>query len=219
MAKCDIRPKFECQNRIFDPSSNFKIGFRIMSECDNRPKFECQSRISNVKMRYSARMSKNEKRKDNVQRLTKVVTRRLARQDGLTPEPKPVTPQPSAPCPEVLSHQVTARRVGPPPSSQTTAESYGDKPKATAPHTTGTTQLPRQGLPPVSRQGQQTRQSVRSRQQRSRYRRSVQQSQRTTTLRQVLSTNTEKLRTEGAMYPLNGKQHTISANNCLTAKP
>ena len=54
---------------------------------------------------------------DNVQRLTKVATRRLARQGGLTPEPKPATPQQSAPCPEVLSPQVTARRVGPPPTA------------------------------------------------------------------------------------------------------
>ena len=54
---------------------------------------------------------------ENVQRLTKVATRRLARQGGLTPEPKPATLQPSAPCPEVLSPQVTARRVGPPPTA------------------------------------------------------------------------------------------------------
>ena len=54
---------------------------------------------------------------ENVQRLTKVANRRLARQGGLTPEPKPGTPQPSAPCPEVLSPQVTARRVGPPPTA------------------------------------------------------------------------------------------------------
>ena len=54
---------------------------------------------------------------ENVQRLTKVATRRLAQQGGLTPEPKPVTPQPSAPCPEVLPSQVTARRVGPPPTA------------------------------------------------------------------------------------------------------
>ena len=54
---------------------------------------------------------------ETVQRLSKVATRRLARQGGLTPEPEPVNPQQSAPCPEVLSPQVTARRVGPPPTA------------------------------------------------------------------------------------------------------
>ena len=45
-----------------------------MSKFDIRPEFECQNRISNVKMRYSARirMSKNEKRKaKNEKRKTK----------------------------------------------------------------------------------------------------------------------------------------------------
>ena len=139
---------------------------------------------------------------ENVQRLTKVATRRLARQGGLTPEPNPTTQQPSAPCPEVLPPQVTARRVGPPPtavSSQTTAESYAGRPSATETHTTGTTQLPRQGLPAVSKQGQQTRQSVRSQRKQSRDRRLVQQTQREApALRQVLSIYTEKLCTEGA---------------------
>ena len=37
----------------FGPNSNVKIGFR-MSKCDIRPEFECQDRISNVKIRYSA---------------------------------------------------------------------------------------------------------------------------------------------------------------------
>ena len=59
---------------------------------------------------------------ENVQRLTKVATRRLARQGGLTPEPKPATPQPSPPCPEVMSPQVTARRVGPPPTAVSTVK-------------------------------------------------------------------------------------------------
>ena len=54
---------------------------------------------------------------EKVQRLTKVATRRIARQGGLTPEPKPATPQPSAACPEVLSPQVTAIRVRPPPTA------------------------------------------------------------------------------------------------------
>ena len=53
--------------------------------------------------------------RETVQRITKLATRRLARQGGLTPEP--ATQQPSAPCPEVLSPQVTARRVGPPPTA------------------------------------------------------------------------------------------------------
>ena len=53
MSKFDIRPQFECQNKI----SNVKF--------DIRPLFECQNRISNVHVRYSARirMSINEKRK------------------------------------------------------------------------------------------------------------------------------------------------------------
>ena len=49
-SKCDIRHKFENQNRI----SYVKIGLR-MSKCDIQPEFECQNRISNVKMQYSAR--------------------------------------------------------------------------------------------------------------------------------------------------------------------
>ena len=59
---------------------------------------------------------------ENVQRLTKVTTRRLARQGGLTPEPNPTTQQPSAPCPEMLPSQVTARRVGPPPTAVSTVK-------------------------------------------------------------------------------------------------
>ena len=61
MSKCNIRPEFECQNRI----SNVKMRYRPEFECQNRisnvkirylakrdiwPKFECQNRISNVKM-------------------------------------------------------------------------------------------------------------------------------------------------------------------------
>ena len=48
MSKCDVPPKFECQNRIL----NVKY--------DIRPQFECQNRILSVKIRYSApvRMSK-----------------------------------------------------------------------------------------------------------------------------------------------------------------
>ena len=73
MSKCDIRPEFECQNRIlnvkkgylarirmskkdfecqnaiFGPNSNVKIGFR-MSKFDIRPEFECQNRILNVRI-------------------------------------------------------------------------------------------------------------------------------------------------------------------------
>ena len=83
MSKFDIRPEFECQNRIlnvkirysaqvqmskldfecqnsiFGLNSNGKIGFR-MSKFDIRSQFECQNRILIVKIRYSAqaRMSK-----------------------------------------------------------------------------------------------------------------------------------------------------------------
>ena len=62
MSKFDIRPEFECQkkdlacqNLIFGPNSNVKIGFR-MSKFDFRSKFECQNKILNVKMRYLARI-------------------------------------------------------------------------------------------------------------------------------------------------------------------
>ena len=44
MSKFDIRPEFECQNRIL----NVKIRYS--------PEFECQNRILNVKIRYSARI-------------------------------------------------------------------------------------------------------------------------------------------------------------------
>ena len=53
MSKYGIRPHFECQNRIFGPSSNVKIGFR-MSKYDNRPDFECQNRVLNVEILHSA---------------------------------------------------------------------------------------------------------------------------------------------------------------------
>ena len=42
-SKCDVRPKFECQNRILSVK-NYYIW----------PDFECQNRILNVKIRYSA---------------------------------------------------------------------------------------------------------------------------------------------------------------------
>ena len=48
MSKCDIRPEFECQDRI----SNVKIRYSApvrMSNFDIWPKFKCQNRISNVK--------------------------------------------------------------------------------------------------------------------------------------------------------------------------
>ena len=79
MSKFDIRPEFECQNRIlnvkirysvqvrmskydfecknsiFGPNSNVKIGFRML-KFDIWSQFECQNRILNVKIRYSARI-------------------------------------------------------------------------------------------------------------------------------------------------------------------
>ena len=82
MLKFDIRPEFECQNRIlnvkirYSGHSNVKIGFRMSKfdirsqfefqnrilnvKIDIRPEFECQNRILNVKIRYSVqvRMSK-----------------------------------------------------------------------------------------------------------------------------------------------------------------
>ena len=78
MSKFDIRPQFECQNRIlnikmrysveirmskldfecqnsiFGPNSNIKIGFR-MSKFDIRPKFECQNRISKLMSKFDTR--------------------------------------------------------------------------------------------------------------------------------------------------------------------
>ena len=48
MSKCDIRPEFECQDRI----SNVKIRYSApvrMSNFDIWPAFKCQNRISNVK--------------------------------------------------------------------------------------------------------------------------------------------------------------------------
>ena len=48
MSKCDIRPEFECQDRI----SNVKIRYSApvrMSNFDTWPEFKCQNRISNVK--------------------------------------------------------------------------------------------------------------------------------------------------------------------------
>ena len=43
----------ECHNLFIAPNSNVKIGF-LMSKLDIRPHFECQNRILNGKMRYSA---------------------------------------------------------------------------------------------------------------------------------------------------------------------
>ena len=44
---------FECQNNIFGPNSNVKIGF-LMSKYDIRSQFECPNKIVNVKITYSA---------------------------------------------------------------------------------------------------------------------------------------------------------------------
>ena len=44
-----LRLDFDCLNSILGPSSNVKIGLR-MSKYDIRPQFECQNRISNVKI-------------------------------------------------------------------------------------------------------------------------------------------------------------------------
>ena len=57
----ESKRNFECQNSVFGPNLNVKIGLR-MSKCDIQSKFKCQSRISNVNMRYSApvRMSKHD---------------------------------------------------------------------------------------------------------------------------------------------------------------
>ena len=42
MSKYDIRPGFECQNRILNVN------------CDIQSQLECQNRILNVEIRYSA---------------------------------------------------------------------------------------------------------------------------------------------------------------------
>ena len=76
MSKYDIRPDFECQNRILNVkvrysasvrmpnmilnvkirySAHFRISKRILNVVMRlRPNFECQNRILNVKIRYSA---------------------------------------------------------------------------------------------------------------------------------------------------------------------
>ena len=87
MSKNNIRPKFECQNRsdfacqnsIFGPSSNIKIGF-WMSRFDIRPHFECQNSIfglssngkiefrmskCDIRPEFECRKTKSEKRKTN----------------------------------------------------------------------------------------------------------------------------------------------------------
>ena len=57
MSKYDIRPDFECQNKIISVkirySDRFQIGFRII-EYDIRPYFECQNSrlIANVKIGF-----------------------------------------------------------------------------------------------------------------------------------------------------------------------
>ena len=67
MSKYDIRPDFECQNRVLNVkiqhSAQFQGQNRIrMSKYDIPPDFECGNRILNVKLRYSAqvRMSKKD---------------------------------------------------------------------------------------------------------------------------------------------------------------
>ena len=161
---------------------------------------------------------------DNVQRLTKVATRRLARQGGLTPEPKSATPQQSAPCPEVLSPQVTARRVGPPP----TAVSAVRQP----PSPMKIDYRPRHYIPPVplnyrakdylqflgkgNRQGKVFAVGNNASDIVVQYNRANGQRHY---VRFCQPTQSSYVLTASTMYPLNGKQHTISANNCLTAKP
>ena len=63
MSKYDIRPQFECQDRILDVKIRFSAQFEYQNRISNydiRPDFECINRILNIKIRYSAqfRMSK-----------------------------------------------------------------------------------------------------------------------------------------------------------------
>ena len=53
---------FECQNSIFGPNSNVKIGFR-MSKCDIWPEIECR------KTKNEKRKTKNKKRKIRMSKL------------------------------------------------------------------------------------------------------------------------------------------------------
>ena len=57
MSKYDIRPDFECQNRILNViRPDFESLNRILSvKKDSRPKFECQNIVLNVTIRYLAR--------------------------------------------------------------------------------------------------------------------------------------------------------------------
>ena len=48
MSKCDIRPEFECQDRIKNVKIRYSAPVR-MSNFDIWPEFKCQNRISNVK--------------------------------------------------------------------------------------------------------------------------------------------------------------------------
>ena len=48
MSKCDIRPEFECQDRILNVKIRYSAPVR-MSNFDIWPEFKCQNRISNVK--------------------------------------------------------------------------------------------------------------------------------------------------------------------------
>ena len=67
MSKFDIRPEFECQNRISNVKMRYLARIRMSKNKDEkrktknekfdiRSKFECQNKILNVKIRYLARI-------------------------------------------------------------------------------------------------------------------------------------------------------------------
>ena len=60
MSRCDIRPLFECQNRILNVKMRYSAPIRMSKydfECQNAifGQFECHNRVLNVKIRCSAR--------------------------------------------------------------------------------------------------------------------------------------------------------------------
>ena len=80
---------------------------------------------------------------ENIQRLKKIATQRLAWQGGLTQQPNLMTQQPSAPCHLKWQSKTGGASADSCFNSQTTAESYAGRQQANAIHTIWETQLPR----------------------------------------------------------------------------
>ena len=73
MSKYDIRPQFECQNRILNVKIRYSARFRMSK--NEKPKAKNEKRITKKEKRKTnneQRITKNEKRKtNNEQRITK----------------------------------------------------------------------------------------------------------------------------------------------------